>query len=160
MKNQHVKANLDNRYDDGRTFRQKMAEDKNRMSAGSIYKCCHPLLDAEVLQLAEEKEQQMLNARDARRATLISEFETRKAAAIAVMQKNLPFEQMKNGELKAVVQYKKRKGDKAVPTTKQELRNRYRETVDRSDQILDTYLLELGHSAAAAAADPVPVLVP
>jgi hypothetical protein len=58
---------------------------------------------------------------------------------------------MKNDELKAVIHHKKRKRDKAVPTTKSELHTQYNETIHQNEQTMATYLLDAGYSAAAAA---------
>ena len=52
---------------------------------------------------------------------------------------------MKNDELKAVVRFKKSKGDNAMPTTNKELINRYNATVARPDLSLGAYLIDAGH---------------
>ena len=52
---------------------------------------------------------------------------------------------MKNDELKAVVRFKKRKGDDAMPKMKTDLINRYNATVARSDLLLGAYLIDVGH---------------
>ena len=93
-----------------------------------------------------------MSARDERRTNLIAEYIGRKDAAKIVLTKNRPAEMMKNDELKAVIHYKKRKGDKAVPMTKSEMRTRYNKMIDRNEQTMATYLLDAGYSAAAATA--------
>ena len=122
------------------------------MTAGFLFKYGHVVLDVEVLVLAEEKEQEVMSARDEQHTNLIAEYIGRKDAATIVIAKNRPVEIMKNDELKAVIHYKKRKGDKAVPMTKSELRTRYNATIDRNEQTMATYLLDAGYSAAAATA--------
>ena len=52
---------------------------------------------------------------------------------------------MKNDELKAVVRFKKRKGDNLMLTTKTELINQYNATVARTDLLLGAYLIDAGH---------------
>ena len=49
---------------------------------------------------------------------------------------------MKNDELKAVVRFKKIKGDDAMPTTKTELINQYNATVARPNLSLGAYLID------------------
>ena len=53
---------------------------------------------------------------------------------------------MNNDELKAVVRFKKRKGDDAMPTTKTDLINRYNATVARLDLSLGAYIIDTGHT--------------
>ena len=48
-------------------------------------------------------------------------------------------------ELKALVQYKKRKCDGAVPTSKKDLVGRSEAICFREDQTLNTYLSSIGH---------------
>ena len=52
---------------------------------------------------------------------------------------------MKNDEFKAVVRFKKRKGDNAMPTTKTDLINQYNATVARPDLSLGAYIIDAGH---------------
>ena len=52
---------------------------------------------------------------------------------------------MKNEELKAVVRFKKRKGEDTMPTTKTEPINRYNATVAQPDLLLVAYLIDAGH---------------
>jgi hypothetical protein len=47
-------------------------------------------------------------------------------------------------ELKAVVKWKKRKGDAAIPSTKPPLLQRYLETIQRPDLTLAQFLEETG----------------
>jgi hypothetical protein len=48
-------------------------------------------------------------------------------------------------DFKAIVHYKKRKGDAAVPSNVPQLKARYGETKDRPDLILKTYLANRGY---------------
>ena len=47
-------------------------------------------------------------------------------------------------QLKALVKYQKRKGDKAIPVNRPELVVRYHETANRSEQLLEAYLRDGG----------------
>ena len=47
--------------------------------------------------------------------------------------------------MKAVIRFKKRKGDDAMLTTRTELINRYNATVARPDLSLGAYLIDAGH---------------
>ena len=51
---------------------------------------------------------------------------------------------MVNSELKAVVKWKKRKGDDAIPSTKALLMQRCSETIEHMDPTLAQYLKENG----------------
>ena len=48
-------------------------------------------------------------------------------------------------DLKAIIHFKKRKGDPAVPSKVPQLKARYEETKDRPDLTLKTYLADRGY---------------
>ena len=118
------------------------------MTAGFILKNGHIVLDNEVLEIVAEKQKAAVFAKERSRAKSIEECKTHKKEALAVLLSSQTEEEVKktkNDELKAVVIFKKRKGDDAMPTTKIELINRYNATVARPDLLLGAYLIDVGH---------------
>ena len=106
------------------------------MTAGFIFKNGHIVLDNEVLEIVAAKEKATVFAKERSRAKCIEEYNTHKKAALDVflsIQTEEEVNKMNNDELKAVVRFKKRKGDDAMPTTKTELINRYNATVAQPD---------------------------
>ena len=62
------------------------------------------------------------------------EFDTYQSAALLAMSKKKLPDKMSVRDLKAIVRYKKRKGDGAIPATKPLLLERYEASVGREDQ--------------------------
>ncbi len=73
-----------------------------------------------------------------------TEFLTNMKRAAEVLATSKKPEAMVNSDLKALVKWKKRKGDEAIPSTKPLLLVRYAETIDRSDLTLAQFLEENG----------------
>ena len=69
----------------------------------------------------------------------------RKAAALKILALDKSITALSVKELKALVHYKKRKDDGAVPSAKKDLLERYEAICFRADQTLETYLSSLGH---------------
>mmetsp|Transcript_25346 Transcript_25346/g.42114 ORF Transcript_25346/g.42114 Transcript_25346/m.42114 type:complete len:152 (+) Transcript_25346:481-936(+) len=90
LKNEHVQNNLAERYKVARTLREHTEQSKQRMTAGFLFKYGHVVLDSEVLDLVEAKEQRVVSSRAVKRATLITEYGARKEAALAVMALQKP----------------------------------------------------------------------
>ena len=68
-----------------------------------------------------------------------------KATALTILALKKPIAALGVKELKALVHYKKRKWDGAVPTSKKDLVGRYEAICCRADQTLNTYLSSIGH---------------
>ena len=73
------------------------------------------------------------------------EYTTRKAADIEIIALNKPINDISVKELRALVHYKKRKYDRAVPSTKNDILERYEAICFRADQTLETCLSRFGH---------------
>ena len=69
----------------------------------------------------------------------------RKAVSLRILALKKPISALGVKELKALVHYKKRKCDGAVPTSKNDLVGRYETICCRADQILNTYLSSIRH---------------
>ena len=148
MKECSVHSNMDRRYTDGKTLQKQMEGSHKRMTAGKIFRSGKTGLDKEVLVLQEEKEEALIRNRNSAIDKATAEFAKRMAAATAVIVLNKPVKTLKILELKAVVHFKKRKGDKAIPSTKPELLIRYKYMIHHSNQTIADYLVDSGHSVS------------
>ena len=132
-------------YKEGRTLKESLSQQENkRFSAGSLFKANRVAIDAEVLEYMEEKEKEVVRMRGVSISKHTNEFLTNKKRAEQVLASNKKPDVMINSELKAIVKWKKRKGDDAIPSTKPLLIQRYSETMERPDQTLEQFLEENG----------------
>ena len=69
----------------------------------------------------------------------------RKAADFEIIALNKPITALRVKELKALVHYKKRKYDGAVPSAKKDILERCEAICFRADQTLEMYLSSFGH---------------
>jgi hypothetical protein len=145
IKNEKNAENLNRRYEEGRTLRASLAEQENkRFSAGSLFKANRVAIDSEVLEFMEEKEKETVRVKNVAISRHTNEFVANKKRAEEVLASSKKPEVMINSELKAVVKWKKRKGDDAIPSTKPLLLQRYSETMERLDLTLAQFLEENG----------------
>ena len=75
----------------------------------------------------------------------IIEYNRRKEEATAVITLNKQCKVLIVSELKVIVHWNKRKEDKAVPSGKPALQERYTNTISRADRSLDVSLTDSGH---------------
>ena len=87
----------------------------------------------------------MFDTRELARLKALEEYTIRKAAALDFFSLDKPITDISVKELKALVHYKKRKDDGAVPSAKKDILETYEAICFRSDQTLETYLSSLGH---------------
>lgn len=118
--------------------------EKKRFSAGLLFKTNKVCLDQEVLELQEERVRGIEEKMIQQSAKAKNEFQQRKIEAEEVMKLNKTAEQLLNPQLRCLVMWKKRKGDKACPTQKQDLIQRFNETYHRHDLTLEQHLKEQG----------------
>jgi hypothetical protein len=103
--------------------------------AGSLFKANRVAIDSEVLEYMEEKELEAVRKQDSSISKYTNEFLTNKDQAELVFASKKKPEVMFITELTAVVKWKKRKGDNAIPcSTKPLLLQRYLETIQRSSK--------------------------
>jgi hypothetical protein len=76
---------------------------------------------------------------------VIVEFNQRKRDYDNVFNSPTTSENYNISELKAIVHFKNRKGDAAVPSLKAQLKQRYDETKDRPELILKQFLSDRGY---------------
>jgi hypothetical protein len=138
--------NLEKRYEDGRTFKESLSQQENtRFTAGSLFKANRVVtIDLELLENKEEKELETVRKQQASISKHTNEYLTNKDQAELVFASKKKPLVMFIAELKAVVKWKKRKGDNAIPSTKTLLLDRYLETIKRPDLSLAQFLEETG----------------
>ncbi len=136
--------NLHARYEQGSSLREKIQEAR-RLTWGALFNVRHIALDGEVLALREAKEQEKTEGQDQVVKNAIDEFKKRKGEYGRVKSSPKPVENFVVAGFKAIIHYKKRKGDPAVPSNVPQLRARYEETKDRADLTLETYLADRGY---------------
>ena len=95
------------------------------MTAGLLFKASQLGLESNVLNSKERKERIVYDTRKLARLESVEEYTMRKAAAIKILALKKPIADLGVKELKALVHYKKRKCDGAVPTSKKDLVGRY-----------------------------------
>jgi hypothetical protein len=145
IKNEKNTENLTNRYKDGRTLKESLSKQENkRFTAGSLFKANRVAIDSELLEYMEEKEVEAVRVKQATISKHTNDYLTNKKRAEEVLASKKKPEVMINSELKAVVKWKKRKGDDAIPSTKPLLVQRCTETMERIDQTLVQFLEENG----------------
>lgn len=137
--------NLKQRYQEGRTLKESLSEQTNkRFSAGSLFKANRVAIDSELLLYMEEKEQESVRLKNVAIEKHTAEFLASKIRAAEVLATGKQPGAMIITELKAIVKWKKRKGDDAIPSSKPLLLQRYLQTVGRLDLTLDQFLEENG----------------
>jgi hypothetical protein len=145
IKNEKNAENLNKRYKDGRTLKESLSQQENkRFSAGSLFKANRVAIDSELLDHMEEKEKEAVRIKHVSISKHTNEFLANKKRAEEILASSKKPEAMVNSELKALVKWKKRKGDDAIPSTKPLLMQRFSETMERIDQTLAKYLEENG----------------
>ena len=94
--------------------------------------------EAKEKEKCDEKTKTVLNA--------IAKYNSYKAEFEKLREKNIQESTYKGMELKVVINWKKREGDKAIPSKVADLKIRYDETKDRSDLTLRAYLTDRGYT--------------
>jgi hypothetical protein len=143
VKKDSVCENLHYRYEQGRALRENIK--KARLTGGALFKLKHVALDEEVLALREEKEREKVEASDQVISNAIQEFTKRKDLYEKVRNSPKTPDQYVAADLKAIIHFKKRKGDSAVPSGIGKLRERFHETKDRHDFTLKQFLSDRGY---------------
>jgi hypothetical protein len=149
IKNEKNAENLEKRYKDGRTLKESLLQQENkRFTAGSLFKANRVAIDSELLEYMEEKELESVRKQQATINKHTTEYLTNKGRAEIVFATKKQPEVLLIAELKAVVKWKKRKGDAAIPSTKSLLLQRYVETINRPDLTLAQFLEDSGSQTA------------
>ena len=81
-----------------------------------------------------------MSNRELARLKALEEYTMRKAAGLEILSLNKPITDLSVKELKALVHYKKRKDDGAVPSSKKDILEGYEAICFRADKTLETYL--------------------
>jgi hypothetical protein len=145
IKNEKNAENLFYRYNEGRTLKESLSQQENkRFTAGSLFKANRVTIDSELLEYMEEKEVETVRIKHASISKHTNEYHTNKKRAEQIFATKKKPDVMINSELKAVVKWKKRKGDDVIPSTKPLLIQRCVETMEHMDQTLAQFLEENG----------------
>jgi hypothetical protein len=102
-------------------------------------------LDKEVLVLREAKEQEKTDELDQIIKNAVNEYKKRKVEYEKVQISLKTAGNYVGSDFKAIIHYKKRKGDPAVPSNVPQMRAQYEETEDRADLELEAYLADRGY---------------
>jgi hypothetical protein len=144
VKKESVCDNLHNRYEDGRSLREKISNAR-QLTGGALFKVKHSALGEEVLALREAKEQEKVDERDQVVKNAIDDFTKRTKEYEQVINSPKTEEEYVGARLKAVVHQKKQKSDPAVPSLVSKLKEHYEETKGRPDLTLLQYLAARGY---------------
>ena len=115
------------------------------MTAGILFKASQLGLDSDVLNSQERKKRIVHGTWELVQLKAVKEYTMRKATALKNFALRKPIAAIGVKELKALVHYKKRKCDGAVPTSKKDIMGRYESICYLEDQTLETYLSSIGH---------------
>ena len=126
-------------------MREEFIKDQRNMTGGRLFKHRKLMLDAKVWDVQEFKVTNQLKEVAKKRQNRINEYNDKKKKCAAVLTLNVAMMELNVGQLKAVCAFKKRKHDKALPTTKDKLRERYNETIGRADLPCHQWIQEQGY---------------
>ena len=101
-----VTRNLKRRYEEGKSLREELTENKKRFSAGLMFKSGDVMLDSKVLKLVQENDRDTKEKEKAAITRNINKYEIMKAEALRCMSGNVEAKDMKTADLRAVVKYK------------------------------------------------------
>ena len=138
-----IRKNLNERYEKGREVRG-IIDTTKRLTGGTMFKSDHIVLDEVILKYREEKEQQKVDQKEGIIRKAINEYNNRKLAYDAVISSNVVEEKYKGEQYKAIIHFKKRKADKAVPQRLADLKQRYHEIKGRDILTLRQFLTDRG----------------
>ena len=124
LKNKKVHANLHKREDHAWIMRQEFIDDRWNMTAERLFKHNKIVLDADILNLQRQKLSNLIKIQTTKQNNRIAEFNDKCIKCYDVLTLNSIINTLTVSQLKAVCAFKKRKVDKALPTTKLPLKNR------------------------------------
>jgi hypothetical protein len=144
VRKEKVCENLHHRFEGARATRGEIDKAK-ALTGGNLFKTRHVVLDEEVLALREGKDREKAYNESKVIRNAIEEYKKRKEYYEAV--KNSPKQETDYtvADYKAIIHFKKRKGDVAVPSKAIELKIRYDVVKDRPDMHLREFLLDRGY---------------
>jgi hypothetical protein len=102
-------------------------------------------LDKEVLALREAKEQEKTDEQDQNIKNAVDEYKNCKGEYKKFLNSLKTADNYAGSDSKAIIHYKKRKGDPAVPLNIPQLRAQYEETKGRTNLTLGMYLADRGY---------------
>ena len=144
VRKEKVRENLNARYNEGQVVRGRIDETR-RLTGGSMFKSNHIVLDEEVLRYREKKEDEKNKKIIDTIQKAIDEYNKRKLEYDKVMAGTKQEKDYGVAEYKALIHFKKRKSDAAVPAGKTALARRYEDTKGRIAFTMQEYLTDRGY---------------
>ena len=141
VRNKKVNENLNTKYENGRTTRCQI-DKQRRLTGGSLFDANHIVMDEEVLRIRESKEQDKMDEKEATVSKAIAKYHVLKEAYLKVINSGTEEKKFKGTHFKAVINFKKRKNDKSVPTRVADLKVRHEEVKNRSEWSLKEFLTD------------------
>ena len=145
MKEEGFNKNLKKRYAEGKIPRGEIFEGKKRVTARLLFKASQLGLDSNVLNPQDRKKRIVFDTRELARLKALEEYTMWKATALKNLALNKPITALSMKELKALVHYKKRKDEGAVPSANKDILERCEAICFRADQTPEAYLSIFGH---------------
>ena len=117
-----------------------------KLSGGNMWKFRNICCDEEILKIREYQKNEKDDKVKKTCLNAIVKYNTYKTAYFELCNGNVTEINYKSKDFKAVVNWKKRSGDKAVPTKALDLKTRYHEVKNRCDITVREYLTERGYT--------------
>ena len=136
IKAKSIHENLKKRYSEGKKARDVLKEEGKRFSAGLMFKSGRVRLDEEICKLQEDKWNKSVSEEAEKKKKQRERLIKRKEAHDKVLALNKSINTLNKTQLKSLVSWKKRPGDKAIPDTIPELIKRHEETYLRDDPLI------------------------
>ena len=142
IRNHHVKKQFEDRVEEGKSLREKLGEVK-KITAGQIFKAGSVALDSDVRDAVKDRINEKLQVELDKVGTAIVEYKERRIAyqrTINEVGEGVDPQLLSNKQLKNICFWRKRKGDDAMPSRKEELVHRFNDTKDRQELSLEDFL--------------------
>jgi hypothetical protein len=144
VRKEKVCENLHNRFEGARATRGEIDKAKT-LTGGNLFKTKHIVLDEEVLAFREGKDREKAYNENKVIRNAVEEYQKRKRDYEAVKDSPKQEKDYTVADYKAIIHFKKRKGDPAVPSLVSALKSRYDAAKDRPDIYLREFLLDRGY---------------
>ena len=143
VKKEKVGQNLNKRYKQG-TLVQEEIDKSRRLTGGGLFKARHIILDINVLEIREKKEKEKADEKEKMVQGAILKYNKWKMAYDNIMQSGMEEKDYKSLQFKSIINFKKRKLDKVVPTKAENLKIRCEEAKQQNVVTVREYLTDRG----------------
>ena len=144
IRSKACRDNLSKREREGKAIRNNKEEARKltKITGGQLFKIEHVALDENILAARENKEREKIEKIDNTIKKAIKEYQNRKRDYEQVQNSGKDEKEYTCGDLKALIHFKKRKTDGAVPTTLPALKVRYERVRERTILTLKDYMVK------------------